>query len=38
VWRYRDEQPGSYIAVMALADNSAQQLHIRDRFLERPEY
>jgi hypothetical protein len=34
----RDEQPDSYIAVMALADPWAQQLDIRDRVLEGPEY
>jgi eukaryotic-like serine/threonine-protein kinase len=34
VWLYRDEQLDSYVAVKALADNWAQQLDIRDRFLE----
>ncbi len=34
VWRYRDDELQSDVAVKALADNWAQRLDIRDRFLE----
>lgn len=34
VWLYRDEQLDSFVAVKALADNWAQQLDVRERFLE----
>jgi serine/threonine protein kinase len=34
VWRYHDEELDSDVAVKALADNWAQRVDIRDRFLE----
>jgi serine/threonine protein kinase len=34
VWRYRDDELQSDVAVKALADNWAQRLDIRDRFLQ----
>jgi eukaryotic-like serine/threonine-protein kinase len=34
VWRYHDEELDSDVAVKALADNWAQRLDIRDRFLQ----
>jgi serine/threonine protein kinase len=34
VWRYRDEELDSDVAVKALADNWAQRTDIRERFLE----
>ena len=34
VWLYRDDELQSDVAVKALADNWAQRLDIRDRFLE----
>ncbi len=34
VWRYRDDELESDVAVKALADNWAQRLDIRDRFLQ----
>ena len=34
VWRYRDDELDSDVAVKALADNWAQRLDIRDRFLQ----
>lgn len=34
VWRYRDDELESDVAVKALADNWAQRLDVRDRFLE----
>ena len=33
VWLYRDDELQSDVAVKALADNWAQRLDIRDRFL-----
>lgn len=34
VWLYRDDELDSFVAVKALADNWAQQLDVRERFLK----